>query len=1733
MSTPYRYSPQVPAGPNPTPLAGLPARAGNKLTRPPLQNPFDKFNQGEFDSWIGGITSALRKALGQEEEIQKAAEAMAGKPSDGQSFGLKDVDMEAGQEADESILEDSFADFKARRSVKGKERDPREGPGLAGADGWNADEPIELLSDDEDEEGQGNQDLLFDNGWEGEGDGEEDDERGSWDGDEGRSPSLELESQPHHGQRLEVPQEQEVFELEDSEEEYEEDPEESYSYQQANFLDVEAVVDDDDEEGDPSHEVYEEEYDEDEEPEDQQYEVGAAPHQIGDGQDEEYEEQDAPDDQEYEDEEEPRSSPPVHLAEEVDDTDEIIEVRDDSPVEVDLSPSESFQYPDDEPGGVQPLADDTSFPPRQEEGPSHDEVAIPDPWVGPETYAEDFYSSGDAAIAHGSHLQPDILGEEQEGHNLAPYMSVDEDEVFPPPNNSLAQTLPLELPGVWEGPQNYAEDFYSGGDFKVPDGATFDVHQLESDRQGILTPVVSWDENPGNAQAVEDLQGGEKELFVVEDVPLGPMEQSPQPDSHEVDEQPSFSQLEASDGEDEIMEILPPAQSQTVHDVVQELQLHAMLETTLVEIYEEHDEEPLGDAPLTGFEQMATTEESLEVVDETAPFAAAVHVETSLMTTQVLTVENGDSVSMDAANEFNIIAEESPSQLQDAPLSPELAAQTLEDAPIEVEEQASPSLPTVGGSEEGGAPEATQESLMEVDENADNISPYSVTEIRSEGEEGTSDDDADGEDVDDDVEILSVSSGVELMERAEFFEEPDETEAESVTDSVVSVPNGSALPKDGMPEDAKSPEATAEAELTEEEKLEEETGSNILEGNHLREASAMDFAEPSGIPVKDEEPAPLHHEEPVIPQDAVQVLDEEASLAVVNVEEASIVLDEPEDQEPVEFTVAEVSPTILYPDTPDDASIASIPPKEPGHQEQDEAGRTAIEPDLPIAEPPMLPEEPAKQPDNQAANLTSPPLGTVIDEDQLPPGLVLEPSNSEDDDAPLHNEEAQAPPEDMETIECDDKTPSRLQTPHDKSVPLPVEDVSMSESPAPSTHGDEVMVSEPGPASLAVEQPLLNEQTMAPGLTLIPPTPNAQLSSNLSSTRPSLIEESYPASLSTPRYSAAAQSAVLNYHAQNPPLPLPVGAPTYPFQASIYPPLPDQPSAVEASSDQSRIDSALWFEAVAKSDPFKLMGTNKHFFPGEAQNDGPDVGEASRGSGEATSQVDQVMKSPPVEATNTLPSRKDDVFDLPGNPLEQDAGPNSDSAAKLTPSALETPAVPPPAASPAKVASSATKRKRQNTGTKSKKKGKDKQLDGDKPVGADKSIRVKPRPLPKGKAKRSTSPVAKSKAPQSSASGASGSSASSAARMLLPPGNNRGSRASSVASSAASDVRSQASPTVSKPVVTLLTQPPMSQPPLFHAHGAKRKQLQHLSFASAQNVLQGRSPSFNRLGDATSPVSPTAPSMQPEGSQQGTLTAPVRRNHTWTSSPVPVTRSHCRFHKISIPRDDDGPRIYFIVPGCSLTKEEVMEEEEVIDHGDATYEDSQRMVEDVESLGFEDFLINSLRLLVGAEIFREREIFYLPLPGEEVRRRKEPGPKQPLLATGSSSLGASLKSDANLADQVFSSTESEASSEEDGSDYEEVKAPATKKARAMRGEKSETNKPVGDTAQAAPSHSHNPKTSRPGPQKRPRQEGQEAEDARPSKKVRPQTAHAASNLSTGAAEELPSPLSPISDLTHT
>jgi len=176
----------------------------------------------------------------------------------------------------------------------------------------------------------------------------------------------------------------------------------------------------------------------------------------------------------------------------------------------------------------------------------------------------------------------------------------------------------------------------------------------------------------------------------------------------------------------------------------------------------------------------------------------------------------------------------------------------------------------------------------------------------------------------------------------------------------------------------------------------------------------------------------------------------------------------------------------------------------------------------------------------------------------------------------------------------------------------------------------------------------------------------------------------------------------------------------------------------------------------------------------------------------------------------------------------------------------------------------------------------------------------------------------------------------------------------------------------------------------------------------------------------------------------------------------PVTRSNCRYHKISIPRDEDGPRIYFLVPGCALTDQEVIEEEEVLDHGDATPEDTTDIERDLESLAFDPYLVGVMRLLLGVNIW-EQEVYYMRKIGEDGKElvpklphapkssladhesprssaRSPTSPRAPLSASASVSTSASARK-AQEPDSLsgWSYTDNEFSDEEDHPQVKRVK----------------------------------------------------------------------------------------------
>lgn len=215
---------------------------------------------------------------------------------------------------------------------------------------------------------------------------------------------------------------------------------------------------------------------------------------------------------------------------------------------------------------------------------------------------------------------------------------------------------------------------------------------------------------------------------------------------------------------------------------------------------------------------------------------------------------------------------------------------------------------------------------------------------------------------------------------------------------------------------------------------------------------------------------------------------------------------------------------------------------------------------------------------------------------------------------------------------------------------------------------------------------------------------------------------------------------------------------------------------------------------------------------------------------------------------------------------------------------------------------------------------------------------------------------------------ASTSSGASAASRMLQPGSQSSSRAASIVSSAPS---TQPSPTLRRQISNAGHQ--RNPLPLLHTHGLHRHHPPPFS-----HVLLPQSHQHQRS------LIPSQESNIPADTSSS-LSSPAQRAPPVTSSPV--TRSNCRFHKISLPREEGGPRVCFLVPGCSLGDRKLMAEQEIEDHGDAAVEDSTRMIADIESLDFSSYLIGILRQLVGVDLLREQEVYYLPQPGE-LRHRK-------------------------------------------------------------------------------------------------------------------------------------------------
>ena len=206
---------------------------------------------------------------------------------------------------------------------------------------------------------------------------------------------------------------------------------------------------------------------------------------------------------------------------------------------------------------------------------------------------------------------------------------------------------------------------------------------------------------------------------------------------------------------------------------------------------------------------------------------------------------------------------------------------------------------------------------------------------------------------------------------------------------------------------------------------------------------------------------------------------------------------------------------------------------------------------------------------------------------------------------------------------------------------------------------------------------------------------------------------------------------------------------------------------------------------------------------------------------------------------------------------------------------------------------------------------------------------------------------------------ASASSGASTVYRLLHPK----SRAGSVVSSASGDAAWTSPPTSGLGRVI----------PLIHSHGLHRHGPAPPSPASSTDPDKGTRSEQVKVKSSPPTYEPSSPSLR---------RAP--------STNSPVTRSNCRFHKISLPRGEDKERAYFVVPGCALGNGELMNGKDIRDEGFSTHEDHKCMLPNVETLDLDPYLVGVLRQLVGVDLLREQqEIFYLPSEEEKPKKRRE------------------------------------------------------------------------------------------------------------------------------------------------
>ena len=433
MTSPYA-TPRYPGAPFPTPTS---QGASRKVPRAPIVNPFEQFPESEFQSLFGDITWAIKTALGRDDPGARTARP------------LERVERE------EESVEDSFADIMARRAAKGKARAVEVG---------DEEQPIVIESDEEAEESEEVLRTIV----------AEDDDEELVPEERGEAPEAEEEVQiPVHDDANEGAEEEESSDQsgsEDEEEEEEEEEEEAPAPVAHSPEVIDLLSDDEDEDEAPAQQT---------------------PH-AEDAQDEEGSEAGS---------EEAYAAAVAKLEQRLyapyeDEEDELDEDEDDGEDE-----DEEADAVAEQPAPAAPETLTTSYTGfAEEEDAEQDasgvvgqeqperEVDIADPWEGPNTFAEDYYSGGDFLAEARGAADPHVLPNEVEDDEIievaGPTSQTQPSEpagmlcgasfiadAYSPEGISITteEAQEVQLPDPWSGVRMYAEDYYSGGDLRESD----------------------------------------------------------------------------------------------------------------------------------------------------------------------------------------------------------------------------------------------------------------------------------------------------------------------------------------------------------------------------------------------------------------------------------------------------------------------------------------------------------------------------------------------------------------------------------------------------------------------------------------------------------------------------------------------------------------------------------------------------------------------------------------------------------------------------------------------------------------------------------------------------------------------------------------------------------------------------------------------------------------------------------------------------------------------------------------------------------------------------------------------------------------------------------------------------------------------------------------------------------------------------------------------------------------